>query len=88
LVKIPKTEWEKRKLAEMIQMSHQMIVNKPIDLAPRLTFGQLACKETLRDSEGRYLPAIIAQARQTLAEHITPRNARRTLPAPAGTTPQ
>jgi hypothetical protein len=69
LVKIPKTDWEKRKLAEMIQVSRQMIANKPIDLTPRLTFGEAACGEILRDSEGRYLPAIIARARQTLTRH-------------------
>ena len=69
LVKIPKTAWEKRKLAEMIQVSRQMIANRPIDLTPRLTFGEAACGELLRDPQGRYLPAIIARARQTLAEH-------------------
>jgi hypothetical protein len=87
LVKIPKTAWEKRKLAEMIQVSRQMISNKPIDLTPRLTFGAAASGEMLRDSEGHYLPAIIAQARQTLTEHnLTPHPAQSSLPAPAGTT--
>ena len=73
LVKIPKTDWEKRKLAEMIQVSRQMMANKPIDLTPRLTFGEAACGEMLRDAEGHYRPAIIARARQTLIEHnLTP----------------
>jgi hypothetical protein len=86
LVKIPKPAWEKRKLAEMIQVSRQMIANKPIDLMPRLTFGGASCGEMLRDSSGRYLPAIIAQARQTLTEHnLTPRPTQSSLPAPAGT---
>ena len=67
LVRIPRTDWEKRKLAEMIQVIRQMISNKPIDLTPRLTFGEPACGEQLRDAEGRYLPAIIARAQQTLA---------------------
>jgi hypothetical protein len=89
LVKIPKTAWEKRKLAEMIQVSYQMIVNKPIDLTPRITFGEAIRGDELRDSEERYLPAIIAQARQTLAEHnLTPRPARGTRPASAGTIPR
>jgi len=70
LVKIPKTEWEKRKLAEMIQVSRQMIANRPIDLTPRLTFGEAARGEMLRDSEGGYLPAIIARARRVPREHI------------------
>ncbi|NTU65553.1 MAG: hypothetical protein HGB05_19670, partial [Chloroflexi bacterium] len=69
LVRIPKTNWEKRKLAEMIQISRQMIANKPIHLTPRLTFGEFACGETLRDSAGHYLPGIIARERQTLTEH-------------------
>jgi hypothetical protein len=69
LVKIPKTQWEKRKLAEMIQISRQMMANRPIDLTPRLTFGEAAHGELLRDAAGRYLPGIIARARQTLAEH-------------------
>ena len=89
LVKIPKTTWEKRKLAEMIQISRQMIAKGPIDLTPRLTFGEAACGELLRDSEGRYLPAIMARARQTLAEHcLTLPPSHRSLPAPAGTTPR
>ena len=86
LVKIPKTAWEKRKLAEMIQVSRQMLANKPIDLTPRLTFGEPACGETLRDSDGHYLPAIIAQAQQTLIAHnLTPRSVQSSLPVPAGT---
>jgi Acyltransferase len=87
LVKIPKPAWEKRKLAEMIQVSRQMLANKPIDLTPRLTFGAVINGADLRDSEGHYLPAIIAQARQTLLEHdLTSRSAQSSLPAPAGTT--
>ena len=69
LVKIPKTDWEKRKLAEMIQVSWQMIANKPIDLSPRLTFGGPVCGEQLRDAEGRYRPAIIEKTRQLLLAH-------------------
>jgi hypothetical protein len=87
LVKIPKTAWEKRKLAEMIQVSLQMMANKPIDLTPRLTFGEAIAGADLRDSEGNTLPGIIAHARQTLNEHkLTPRPAQSSLPAPAGTT--
>jgi hypothetical protein len=87
LVKIPKTAWEKRKLAEMIQVSGQMIANKPIDLTPRLTFGEAACHEKLRDSAGRTLPAIITRAQQTRIEHhLTTRPVPSSLPAPAETT--
>jgi hypothetical protein len=89
LVKIPKTDWEKRKLAEMIQVSWQMLGNKPIDLVPRVTFGEPACGEPLRDAEGHYQPAIIARALQTLAKHgLNLPAPRRTLSEPAGTTPQ
>ena len=69
LVKIPKTEWEKRKLAEVIQIMRQMLSNRPIDLTPRLTFGEAISGDMLRDSAGRYLPAISERARATLAEH-------------------
>lgn len=69
LVKIPKTDWEKRKLAEVIQILRQMLSNRPIDLTPRITFGAVVSGEILRDAEGRYLPAIIERARATLAEH-------------------
>jgi hypothetical protein len=87
LVKIPKTAWEKRKLAEMIQVSRQMLANKPIDLTPRLTFGEPVRGETLRDSAGHTLPGLIAQAQQTLLQHnLTPRLAQSFPPAPAGTT--
>ena len=86
LVKIPKTAWEKRKLAEMIQVSRQMLANKPIALTPRLTFGEAIHGENLRDARGQYLPGIIAQARQTLIKHnLTPRPAQSSLPVPAGT---
>jgi Acyltransferase len=89
LVKIPKTAWEKRKLAEMIQVSWQMIRNKPIDLTPRITFAGAIKGDDLRDSEGHALPAIIARARQTLSEHnLTPRPAQSSLPTPAGTSQQ
>ncbi len=69
LVRIPRTAWEQRKLAEMIQVSRQMISNKPIDLTPRLTFGDAACGEQLRDVEGCYLPALIEKTRQLLRFH-------------------
>jgi hypothetical protein len=86
LVKIPKTDWEKRKLAEMIQISRQMIAKKPIDLTPRITFGEAIVGDDLRASEGHYRSAIIARARQTLTAHnLTPRLAQSSLPAPAGT---
>jgi len=89
LVKIPKTVWEKRKLAEMIQVSWQMIRNKPIDLTPRLTFGEGASGASLRDAKGRCLPAIIAQAQHTLTRHrLTLPPSQRSLRTPAGTTPQ
>jgi len=70
-VKIPKTDWEKRKLAEMIQVIRQMLSNKPIDLTPRLTFGPVISGESLRDAAEHYLPAIIEQARATLKKHST-----------------
>ncbi len=69
LVKIPRSAWEKRKLAEMIQVSRQMLSHRPIDLTPRVTFGALVCGATLRDAEGRYLPAMRVQAQQTLTAH-------------------
>lgn len=88
LVRIPKTAWEKRKLAEMIQVSRQMIANQPIDLTPRLTFGEAACGEALRDPAGHYLPAIIERAQQTLKEHNLKIPLSHPIPpARAGTTP-
>ncbi len=69
LVKIPKTAWEKRKLAEMIQVSRQMIARRPIDLTPRLTFGEAAGEEELRAAAGQYLPNIIVHAQRTLLQH-------------------
>ena len=70
LVKIPNTDWEKRKLAEMIQVVRQMLTNRPVDLTPRLTFGESASVEELRDSEGHTLPRISARAQQVLCQHM------------------
>ncbi len=70
LMKIPKTEWEKRKLAEVIQIGHQMISNKPIDLTPRVTFGEASRGEELCNAAGRYRLAVIERARQVLLEHM------------------
>jgi hypothetical protein len=69
LVKIPQAAWEKRKLAEFIQVSRQMIAKRPIDLTPRITFGEAVTGKELRESEEHYLPAIMVRARQALAEH-------------------
>ena len=89
LVRIPKAAWEKRKLAEIIQVSWQMLVGRPIDLTPRLTFGESVCGERLRDAQGRYLPGIIARAQQTLTLHrLTFLPPHGSLRAPAGTIPQ
>ena len=89
LVRIPKAAWEKRKLAEIIQVSWQMIANKPINLTPRLTFGESVCGEQLRDAQGCYRPAIIARAQQTLILHrLTFLAPHESLRAPAGTIPQ
>ncbi len=69
LTKIPQADWEKRKLAEVIQIMRQMLSNHPIDLTPRLTFGAAIRGELLRDAEGHYRAALIDRARATLAEH-------------------
>jgi hypothetical protein len=89
LVRIPKTAWEKRKLAEMIQVIRQMIANRPIDLTPRVTFGEAIGGNGLRDAAGHYLPGIIDRAQQTLRAHtLTQPPAHRSRPTPAGTTPR
>lgn len=71
LTRLKKNAWEKRKLAEFLQVSQQLIFSKKFPIKPRLTFGPPISGITLKQmSSGKELmPAIIEQARQVLLSH-------------------
>jgi len=73
LTRLKKTAWEKRKLAEFLQVSQQLIFSKKLPLKPRLTYGPPISGTILKEmNSGRdLLPAIIQQARQVLISHST-----------------
>jgi hypothetical protein len=73
LTRLKKTAWEKRKLAEFLQVSQQLIFSKRFLIKPRLTYGPPISGTTLKEmsSGPDLLPAIIQQVRQVLISHST-----------------
>ena len=72
LTRLRKKEWEKRKLAEFLQVIQQLALKRKFGLKPRLTFDvALSGSELLAQSESADLHlAIIARARQVLRMHM------------------
>jgi hypothetical protein len=71
LTRLPKAAWEKRKLAEFLQISEQLAFGRRFRLSPRVTFGQPVTLSELRSGSGTRsaMPAILACARAVLGEH-------------------
>jgi hypothetical protein len=72
LTRLPKKEWEKRKLAEFLQVIQQLALKRKFGLKPRLTFDvAMTGSELLAQSESPDLhQAIIERARQVLKIHM------------------
>lgn len=72
LTRLPKKEWEKRKLAEFLQVIQQLALKRKFGLRPRLTFDvALTGSELLARSDSTDLhQAIIERARQVLKVHM------------------
>jgi hypothetical protein len=72
LLRIQKVDWQRRKLAEMIQVVEQMVRPKTEKLSPRLTFGSPIGGEELRGQAGgkAVLPLLIERAQALLSRHM------------------
>lgn len=73
LLRFARQEWEKRKLAEFIQISQQLAFGRRFDLRPRVTFGQPRAVDELLASKGGVMPSIIGQAKEVLENHMLQR---------------
>ena len=74
LTRLPKQDWEKRKLAEFIQIIQQLFSYQKFGLRPQVSFGAPATTAELLCMEGTsgLLEAVIRQAQRLLAEHTSP----------------
>jgi hypothetical protein len=72
LTHIPKAEWERRKLAEILQILQQLTFKRDYGLNPRVTFGEPLTAAELHGPSGKdpMMPGIILGARKTLDEHM------------------
>ena len=72
LTRFRKTDMDRRRLAEFIQVIQQLVFPKSVDARTSISFGQpFTLADLVAESEGRRLmPAAIARVQQTLAEHL------------------
>lgn len=72
LLRTQKVDWQRRKLAEMIQVVEQMVRPQTAKLSPRLTFGAPITGEELRQQAGdrAVLPLLIERAQALLDRHM------------------
>ena len=71
LTRFPKVDWQKRKLAEFLQVMQQLVFTRSFGLTPKISFAQpFTAKELLDNGDSSdILQLIISQARQLLAVH-------------------
>lgn len=74
LTLLAKKEWEKRKLAEFLQISQQLVFNKRFSLEPRISFGYPTTLEQLikKKPSAELMEAIIEHAKSVLIAHTSP----------------
>jgi hypothetical protein len=72
LTRIPKTAWERRKLAEFLQVSQQLVFGRKYGLKPRLSFGEAFT--VAEAGQVGLMSSIIAHAQKLLALHMTASN--------------
>jgi len=72
LLRLQKVEWQRRKLAEMLQVIQQMVRPQTEKLSPRLTFGSPTSGEALTHEAGgkAVLPLLIERAQALLSQHM------------------
>jgi hypothetical protein len=72
VLRVQKTDWQRRKLAEMLQVIQQLIWPKTEKVSPRLTFGPATCGEVLEFQAGSkaVLPLLIQRAQAVLSQHM------------------
>jgi hypothetical protein len=72
LTRLKKKEWEKRKLAEFLQVIQQLVLKRKFGMKTKITFdAALTGAELLGQSESSDLhQAIVARARQVLKTHM------------------
>jgi hypothetical protein len=72
LLRLQKVEWQRRKLAEMLQVVQQMVRPQTEKLSPRLTFGSPTSGEALAHEAGSkaVLPLLIERAQALLSQHM------------------
>jgi hypothetical protein len=72
LLRIQRVDWQRRKLAEMIQVIEQMVRPQTKKLSPRLTFGAPITGEELRQQAGGsvVLSLLIERAQALLDRHM------------------
>ncbi len=68
ITRLAKADWEKRKLAEFLQVIEQLTFKRRLHLTPRITFGPPV---SMADLDRKNLMAdLIARARAVLANHL------------------
>jgi len=72
LLRLQKVEWQRRKLAEMLQVVQQMARPQTEKLSPRLTFALPTSGEALTHEAGSkaVLPLLIERAQALLSQHM------------------
>ena len=75
LARLPKADWEKRKLAEFLQLSLTMAFGRRFDLHPHVIFGEAIPSADLYpgDDSQSALPAIISDAQSVLKQLVSER---------------
>lgn len=72
LLRLQKVDWQRRKLAEMLQVVQQMVRPQTEKPSPRLTFASPTSGEALHHEAGgkAVLPLLIARAQALLSRHM------------------
>jgi hypothetical protein len=75
LLKLQRVDWQRRKLAEMLQVIQHMVWPNTEKMRPRVSFAAPVSGEDLQCEAGspRVLPLLIDRAQTLLAEHMARR---------------
>jgi hypothetical protein len=71
LLRLQRERWRQQKLAEFLQVMQQILLKRDFGLTPHLSFGSALNADELRRTynDEALMPAIIAHAKKTLADH-------------------